>query len=172
MKKKKPHDKLRHKNKIRKNQTAALQKDDRIRDDSLDKMERRISEMTGVEHKIIRDKSFASMSEALIEFAQPLLDVIDLRDREAYEKAVLTAICFWNCAVMQQEPGNDRKIKKLLKPFMKDADGKAIATHMLDRKRLLFPDLNRYIVNYELVDQGDDYHLSVASTFGDFSPCQ
>ena len=163
--KKKPHDKLRQKNKLRKNQIAAQREDDRVLDESLDKMERKISEMTGVEHKIIRDKSAVSMSETLLEFAEPLMDVIDLRDKQEYEKAVMMAICLWNCAVMQEKPGKDKKIKKMLKPFMKDADGRAVVSYMMERKREMFPDLNRLIVNYEIVDQGDDYHLSLASTF-------
>ena len=92
------------------------------------------------------------------------MDVIDTRDREAYEKAVLMAVCLWNCAVMQEEPGKDKAIKKLLKPFMKDADGKAIVHYMMDRKRQMFPDLKRYILDYEVTDRGKDFHLSVAST--------
>ena len=149
---------------------ATQQEDDRILSESLDTMEKRLSEMTGVEHKVIRDSSFASMSEALLEFAEPLMNVIDTRNREAYEKAVLTAVCLWNCAVMQEKPGKDKAIKKLLKPFMKDADGKSIVHYMMERKRQMFSELKRYIVNYELVDQGDGYYLSVASTIGDERP--
>ena len=165
MKKKKPHDKLRYKNKVKKNQIAAHQEDKRIIDESFDKMERRISEMTGIEHKIMRDESSVSMSETLLEFASPLIEAIDPTDREAYKRTVSTAIFFWNCAVLREKPGKEKEIKKLLKSFMKNADSKDIVNDMMERKRQLFPDINRYIINYELVDQGDAYHISVASTF-------
>ena len=169
MKKKKPKDKIRHKNKLRKNQTAALQKTEHIRNASFDKMKRRLSDMTGVEHKIIRDKSFGSMSEALLEFAEPLMDVIDTDDYDEYGKAVMMAIVLWNCAIMQKQTAKSKEMEKLLKPLTQDADGKSIVQYMLSRKHQMFPDVNRYILDYELTDRGDEFHLSVASTIGDES---
>jgi len=164
MKKKKHPDKRRYKDKLKKKQMKTLQEDERIRNKSFDKIEQRLSEITDADLKIVRGTSHASMSEALLEFAEPFMDAINTDDMEAYEKAVMTAIVLWNCAVMQGEKGKEKEIKKLLKPLMRDDEGKSIVRYMLDRKQEMFPNNNRYIVDYELTDKGDGYHLSVAST--------
>ena len=151
MKKKKQRDKLRHKNKIRKNQLEAAQKYERIPGESLNKITRRLTELTGVEHKFVRNATGVSMSDTLLEYAEPFMDVVYTDDKKDYEQAIMMAMCLWNAAIMQEE-GNDEGANRLLEPIMEDAESKGVVHYMLKRKREMFPDVNRYILDYEVTD--------------------
>jgi len=163
MKKKKPKDKIRHRNKIRKKQLEAAQKYERIPSESLDKITRRLTELTGVEHKFVRNESDVSMSDALLEYAEPFMDVVYTDNKKEYERAIMMAVCLWNAAIMREE-GNEQGANRLLEPLMEDAESKGVVHYMLNRKREMFPDISRYILDYEVTERGDDFHLSVAST--------
>jgi len=159
MKKKKPKDKIRRKNKIKKKQLEYA----RIPAESLNKITRRLTELTGVEHKFAQSATDVSMSDALLEYAEPFMDVVYTDDKEEYERAIMMAMLLWNAAILQEE-GNDDSANRLLEPLMEDTESKGVVEYMLRRKREMFPDVNRFILDYEVTDRGNDFHLSVAST--------
>ena len=171
MKKKGHKDKIRYKNKVRNRQTATTKPEpekiekDSVAEESMKRLELKTLETFGLkEDRIIRDKSFASMSEALLEFAAPLLDVIDYDDKEIYESTIAVSMAIWNSSIMLKNNKSRREVKKLLKPFMQDAESKGIVKHMLHRKQQMFPDNNRLILNFEVTEKADSFHLSVVST--------
>ena len=172
MKKKERKDKIKYKNKIRKQHLAeksaeqkTKEEDCGISDESLARMQCKLQEMSGGEgHELIRDSSLEKMSDILTEYGEPLFETIDSDNKAEYEKAIMMSIMLWNCAIMQEEPKNRKEVEKKLKPMMPDAESKSVVKYMLDRKTEMFPDNKRVILNYELTETPDGLHLSVAST--------
>lgn len=172
MKKKDRKDKIKNKNKARKQQLAkknTVQKitkeDCGVSDESLSRMKDKMQEMSGgIGHELIRDSSLEKMSDILLEYGEPLLDTIDSDNKAEYEKAIMISMMLWNCAIMQEAPKGRKKIEKMLKPIMPDAESRSVVKYMLERKREMFPDNKRMIMNYELAETPDGFHLSVAST--------
>jgi len=172
MKKKERKDKIKYKNKIRKQQQGqkrvekkASEDDCGASDESLMRMESKMLEVSGgKKHELIRDGSLEKMSDILLEYGIPLLDAIDSEDKKEYEKAIMMSIMLWNCAIMQEGPKGKKGIEKMLKPMMPDAESKSVVRYMLVRKHEMFPQNKRMIMNYELTETADGFHLTVAST--------
>ena len=58
-----------------------------------------------------------------------------------------------------------KELKKMLKPVIPDAESRSVANYMLERKRQMYPDNKRLMMNYELVDLlGGGFYQTVAST--------
>jgi len=165
-------DKIRYKNKIRKKQLAKteseqmiIEDDSGVLDDSFNRLKDKVSKISGFEHDlIIQDSSQEKMSEVLLEYGEPFLDSIDPQDRAEHEKAIQLSMMLWNCAIMQDDPKKRKEVKKTLKALISDAESKSVVLHMLDRKRLMFPNNKRIIVSYELTETQRGFHLHVVST--------
>ena len=174
-------DKIRYKNKIKKKQLTQIQSEQMISaskisepqttDDNCgvseavyERLKNELSELSGAEFKSIRDSSLEKMSGVILEYGEPIIDTIDSDDKEAYDKAILMTTVLWNSAIMYEEPKNRKKAYELLKPLMFDDEAISVVSYMLARKRLLFPDNKRYILNYELTGTQGDFHLTVSST--------
>ena len=161
-------DKIRYKGKIRKKQLAKTEPEPNdncgVSDESFDRMKSKISEIGGFTGDLIRDSSVEKMSEILLKYAEPFIEAIDTDKKPEYEKAIQISIMLWNFAVMQEDPKSYKEVKKMLKPLMPDAESKSIVKHMLDRKRLMYPNNKRLIMNYEITETQDGFNLSVAST--------
>jgi len=105
------------------------------------------------------------MSEILLDFAEPWLE--DAPDFEAKRDTISFAIICWNCAVAQERgaEGNlDMILKKVGhgKDFVKGF--KSFAEPMLQRKRMLFADNKRFIMDWQYVEEDDCNRLYVVST--------
>lgn len=107
------------------------------------------------------------MSEIIIDFAQPLLNVAE--NAQSQKQAIITAILGWNLALLPKEAQPDQlnKIKKMLRPST-DSDQLAnetvkILNSLMSRKDFLYPEINRMIVDYELIDTPQGFHLNVVS---------
>jgi ABC-type iron transport system FetAB ATPase subunit len=172
MKRKERKDKIKYKNKIRKQQQVQKSAEKKVSEDdcgasdeSLKRLESKMLEMSGgKEHKVIRDSSLERMSDILLEYGDPLFDGINTDNKKEYEKAIMMSIRLWNCAIMQEEPEGKKEIEKMLKPMMPDAESKSVVRYMLGRKHEMFPKNKRMIMNYELTETADGFHLTVAST--------
>jgi hypothetical protein len=172
MKKKTRKDIARYKNKLRnrqmnKGQTGAdIAEDDcGISEESANRLKRKIREMSGIDHEIIRDATLEKMSDILLDYAEPFLDMIDTDNKMEYEKVIMMAMTLWNCAIMEDAPESREEIRKLLNPLMPDAEARSVVRYMLERKRQMYPDNKRMMMNYELTEMpGGGFHLSVAST--------
>ena len=106
------------------------------------------------------------MSDIILDYAEPFIDAIKTYTKEEYEKAIMIAITYWNCSILQDSSKISRsEIRKMLKPITPDSESKSIANYMLERKRLMYPNNKRMIINYEVTESaGGGFHLSVAST--------
>jgi hypothetical protein len=105
----------------------------------------------------------AKMSEVLWEFLAPYTP--QAPDREAMEKLLAMAIAAWNVALF---PGGERaqRLRELSTtlPAEARADFLALIQQMVARKERDFAQHTRYILNYELTEQRERYHLNVLST--------
>jgi len=172
MKRKERKDKLKRKNKIRKQQQTQISTEENIAesecgvsDEAIARMKVKMLEMSGgKEHELIRDSNLEKMSDALLKYGEPLLDTIEPGNKTEYEKAIMMSIMLWNCAIMRESPKGRKGTEKKLRPMMPDAESKKVVKHMLDRKQEMFPDNKRMILNYELTEMSDGFHLAVAST--------
>jgi hypothetical protein len=172
MKKKARKDIVRYKNKLRKRQmnegqTGAdpAENDCEISEESVNRLKQKLREMSGIDHEIIRDSTLEKMSDILLDYAEPFLDVIDIDNNAEYEKIIMIAIAFWNCSIMEDSPKSRKKIRKLLEPIMPDDESRSVVQYMLERKQKMYPNNKRMILNYELTETpGGGFHLSVAST--------
>ncbi|MEM9486592.1 MAG: hypothetical protein AAGA83_23200 [Cyanobacteria bacterium P01_F01_bin.116] len=112
-------------------------------------------------------KDEVKMSDVLEEFAEPYLPESD--ELEQHKMVYEMAIIAWNLAVIpknQRQSALDELFKDLMKgkPATARQDLNDLMDEMVARKLALFPNNRRYILDFQLEDTGDQFHLSVAST--------
>lgn len=106
------------------------------------------------------------MSEVLLDFAQPLLDSVD--NDTAFENAISIAVLCWNISFLPE-----KEQSKMLREIV-DEIGKSDALTrlevedcvkmLLERKKVLFADYRRMIINYKIVEEEGAERLLVMST--------
>lgn len=112
-------------------------------------------------------KGEVKMSEVLEEFVEPYL--FEVHGPERRQMVFDMAVVAWNLAIM---PEAERKsaMADLFDDLMKNQkavvrqDLDNLIAEMITRKLELFPNNRRYIVDFQLEGDGDQFHLSVAST--------
>jgi len=115
---------------------------------------------------LINPPEHEKMSEVILEFAQPLLDI---SDDEATPKAIDFAIVAWNFAIIQEQSGPqtlEEMMRKTAKPGTDEATIERYKPYfdmLFQRKRELFPDNQRMILDYEFTESRDNFHLNVVS---------
>ncbi len=137
---------------------------------ALDTLEQRLqqsdmgSNFAGIQRN---PKGEVKMSEVLETLVEPYLEVSD----DYQERLILFQIATiaWNLTLLP-ESEQQSAMKALLKQAAKDIDPlaekemKNFVNELMARKLELFSDNQRYIVDFELKDTGNNFHLSVAST--------
>ena len=107
------------------------------------------------------------MSEVILDFAEPLLDALD--DDELFENAINCAVACWNLSFLPE-----KKQKKLVLSMVNELDKSVLLTRhefedcirmLLERKRVLFADEKKIVVNYKIVEEEDHHRLLVMSVF-------
>jgi hypothetical protein len=106
------------------------------------------------------------MSEVLLEFAEPLLE--DSDDDESFRSKIALAALSWNLTFVppnEQEATLNNMVEKLggRDVFVRRGIQESIRM-FIDRKRTLFADDNRLIVNYEIVKEKTGPRLLVMSS--------
>jgi hypothetical protein len=102
------------------------------------------------------------MSEVIEDFAEPLLSRAD--SPEDVKTALLVAMTAWNYSLLNEEAKvePDAPHSKLLA----DPDVRSVFDSLLERKRELYPDNRRAIIDFELIPNGTEYQFNVVSTLG------
>lgn len=103
------------------------------------------------------------MSDVLEEFVEPYQQFAETE--EAYRKLLTTAIVAWNVMLF---PEKDRfsRLDELLDtlPEVVREDGRQIIKELMVRKERFFSQYRRMILDFEVKDTGNKWHLSVIST--------
>jgi hypothetical protein len=138
----------------------------RIRSKLAETGERLVKRMRrqGLDAKFVRNPAGqVKMSDVLHEFIDPWIDMA--RTNEEMRKLLSTALVAWNAALLPEaeRPVFLAEFTATLPPELA-ADFDAVIQEMIERKDRHFSQVRRKILAYELVPEGDDYHISVMST--------
>lgn len=106
------------------------------------------------------------MSEVLLDFAAPFLDDID--EPKEMEKIVSFAVAVWNLSLLPENQQKNGK-KEILDIFAQGGQeyqnvGAFMTDVLLERKKKLYQNNKRFIVNYDLGFKNGLPWLNVAST--------
>jgi hypothetical protein len=113
---------------------------------------------------VIAPKGVPKMSEALHEFVNPYLKPeYNLKRRQALFS--LAAIA-WNASLMSEQSMLDNFLTESLlsQDSESQQDVRKLIDELIARKIKYFSHIKRLIVNFEVTESRDEYHLSVAST--------
>jgi hypothetical protein len=108
-------------------------------------------------------KGEVKMSEVLEAFVDPYLD--SAKNRTQRERLFGIASLAWNLAIMSEsdrQPVINQMLKSIDLTIRQDT--KTLIDELIARKQKFFADNERHIVDFQLQDMGDQFHLSVAST--------
>jgi hypothetical protein len=115
--------------------------------------------------------SEVKMSEVIIEFAEPLME--RAMNYEDEKKALTMAIGLWNLSVLPLEKRAE-EIETLIGALggsesdpENDAENRNLIQLFIDRKERLFPDIERLILDYDMVETPKGLHLNVVSSLSE-----
>lgn len=140
----------------------------KIQQQAMAKMKRRLldSPLSNITDVVVNPKGNAKMSEILGEFIRPYRRFA--KNRNAYESLLAIAILAWNVANLPKDQEHnliDEALQELVKSnFLAQQDIENLLKDLIARKKNYFADNNRYIMDFQLQEIGNRYHLSVAST--------
>jgi hypothetical protein len=109
------------------------------------------------------------MSEVLEDFIEPYMDLIDADSLDEFRKLVSMGALAWNLSLLPAERRGEEidafHAKWLPKSDKTTAtDFRSLIEKMIARKLARFPNNRRFIMKFEVADQGDNFYLQVAST--------
>ncbi len=110
------------------------------------------------------------MSEVLEAYVEPYLDLANTFDE--LRMLFLVAVLAWNIALLpedKQQAAIDDLVEKGVHAEDVEveeakADMRNILNELIARKELLFAEYNRFIIDFRLMEIGDQYHLTVLSS--------
>jgi len=109
--------------------------------------------------------SAIKMSEVLMDFAEPLLDTLD--DDEHFEGVIALAALCWNCSFLppkKQRAQFNTILDKLGKSeTLTRLEIEDCTRMLLERKKALFADDKRMVVDYKVVEEEEGRRLLVMS---------
>jgi len=125
----------------------------------------RVQQRMGDKCSILQgDLNGVKMSAVILDLADFLLEMAHTKERQ---KAAITITCIaWNIAVAGME-----KAQKLFDAYFETIDDPIhqqdtldIIETIIERKQLLYPEINRFILDYEVVGTKNNLHLNIVST--------
>jgi hypothetical protein len=110
-------------------------------------------------------KGEINMSDAIKHLIAPFS--VDTSDYESFKGLVTLACIAWNTSLFP-----DEKREKVLIEMMDVFEGSVeeqvetfnLLGDLMERKRKLFPNVSRMIVEHKVTDRGGDFHVAIAST--------
>jgi len=124
---------------------------------------------------ILKNMLPQKMSAVLLDYAKPLLDVIDLADEAALKSTIMVAVTIWNYSILNDEnaqpkPSMDGLDKETIIAAIERAFhgyvGGRIFNDLLSRKKSLYPDNYRIIGDFSINWNKSkiEFHLTVLTT--------
>ena len=114
---------------------------------------------------LFNPKGEISMSDAISQIIKPYTN--DAPDYNSFNNLVTFACIAWNTSILPEDHRNEAlgKMVDVIPGKMEDRfDTLALLTELMERKRKLFPNITRMIMEYKVTDRGDDFHIAIAST--------
>jgi hypothetical protein len=103
------------------------------------------------------------MSDVLTDFIAPYQDAVETKRQ--FESLIGLAAFAWNAAILppeKQEEAAQQIVQAM--PVESQAEGQELFMALLKRKQRHFAHIKRFIINYEVTDLGNDWHLAVTSS--------
>ena len=114
---------------------------------------------------LLNPKGEISMSDAVSELIDPFKD--DAPTYDAFLNLVTFGCIAWNASILPKEK-QDEMINEMLVAVPRSFEDRlellGLVTELMDRKKKLFPNVSRMIVDYKVTDQGNNFHIAIAST--------
>jgi hypothetical protein len=106
-----------------------------------------------------------SMSDAISELIEPFKE--DVTDYASFRILVTFGCLAWNAAnlpVADQDDMINEMLAMVPHSIEDRLDLLGLITEMIDRKKKLFPNVSRMIIDFKVTDQGNNFHIAIAST--------
>jgi hypothetical protein len=112
---------------------------------------------------IVESTDGVKMSEVLEAFIAPYMEFAETE--ESFRKLVTIAAVAWNTSLLPRN-GQTKAINDLLQslPPEAQADTKSIVRELIQRKKRYFGKIRRAVIDFEIADTRDGFHLMVVST--------
>jgi hypothetical protein len=105
------------------------------------------------------------MSDAISELIKPYRQ--DAPDYNSLRNLVTFACLAWNLSILPRKDHDDM-MKEMIALAPTNIEDRlrmlGLVNELIDRKRRLFPDVKRMIVEFKVTDRGKDFHIAIAST--------
>ena len=114
---------------------------------------------------LFNPKGEISMSDAISQIIKPYVN--DAPDYNSFNTLVTFACLAWNTSILPEEQRNEAigKMVDVIPGKMEDRfDTLALLAELMERKRKIFPNITRVIMEYKVTDTGNDFHIAIAST--------
>lgn len=104
------------------------------------------------------------MSEVILRFADPLLDVAESDDE--FYKGVSVAVLAWNLSLFADGSWKNILRERLSKSssFDEIAEMESVFAFLIERKMQLYPSVHRIILDYQITQSENARHVNVVST--------
>jgi hypothetical protein len=125
---------------------------------------KRMAEL-GVKHVIATPESDAKMSEVIVQLAEPLIKRHG-KTAQRIQTIIMLTIAAWNKAMLPQvkQPNIEKELVDALVPRDANAETVAVVLDLVEeRRRKLFPDLRKIVVDYEMNFRRGHVDLNVTS---------
>jgi len=114
---------------------------------------------------LFNPKGEISMSDAISELIEPFRE--DAPDYNSVSSLVTFACIAWNTSILPEEQRNEAfgKMVDLLPGDIEERlETLNLLSELMERKRKLFPNVSRAILEHKVTDRGGDFHIAIAST--------
>lgn len=114
----------------------------------------------------VTPKGIEKMSEVIGDFAEPLLR--DCKSNDDIKKSIQFAVVVWNLTMLPEDE-QDKIIQNLVKTLSTPGDidqinqAKLFINSFINRKKELFPHIQRAITDYQFSGAGSNLRLNIVS---------
>ena len=143
----------------------------RKKPEKLERLRRKIEQGPYKDYELLPASDDADkMSFILGKFVEPYVEFTD--SEESYRKLITLAVLAWNASLLPEKDGQfiiDGVFEKGLPKRETElrAGLMEIVDQLFARKKAYFSKYRRQIIDFDVVDLGDQYYISVASTVED-----
>ncbi len=105
------------------------------------------------------------MSDAISKIIEPFRE--DAPDYNSFKNLVSFACLAWNTTLLPEEQraaALGKMINVLSEKTEDHIDVLKLLGELMERKRRLFPNVTRMIMEYKVTERGHDFHIAIAST--------
>ena len=130
----------------------------------LKKLMRDVKAKTGFTKTLVNPEGELSISDAISEIIEPYRGVA--QGYESFHKLVTVACAAWNATIL---PADKREsmladMRNAMPDQQSREDFTAIVKELMKRKKMLYPNVNRMIVQFKVTNRKNDFHIAIAST--------